>query len=96
MRGASISRSRLFKTFVRRDPPWSARSPPPSISNKQARRRFAMTFQIFVGGQRVNSAEILDTPGWSAQVRTSASQTSTACHFNFSAPPAEPFSPFHD
>ena len=54
-----------------------------------------MTFQIFVGGQRVNSAEILDTPGWSAQVRTSASQTSTACHFNFSAPPAEPFSPFH-
>lgn len=26
-----------------------------------------MTFQIFVGGQRVNSAEILDTPGWSAQ-----------------------------
>ena len=26
-----------------------------------------MTFQIFVGGQRVNSADVLNTPTWSPQ-----------------------------
>ena len=26
-----------------------------------------MTFQIFVGGQRVNSADVLNTPAWSHQ-----------------------------
>lgn len=30
-----------------------------------------MTFQIFVGGQRVNSADVLNTPAWSHQVRLS-------------------------
>ena len=28
-----------------------------------------MTFLIFVGGQRVNSADVLNTPTWSPQVR---------------------------
>jgi hypothetical protein len=37
-----------------------------------------MTFQIFVGGQRVNSADVLNTPAWSHQVRLSPPVTSHA------------------
>ena len=42
------------------------------------RRRRDMTFQIFVGGQRVNSADVLNTPAWSHQVRLSPPVTSHA------------------
>ena len=35
-----------------------------------------MTFQIFVGGQRVNSADVLNTPTWSPQVSLLPSVTS--------------------
>jgi len=39
-----------------------------------------MTFQIFVGGQRVNSADVLNTPAWSHQVRLSPVTSRTCTH----------------
>lgn len=44
------------------------------------RRRRGMTFQIFVGGQRVNSADVLNTPAWSHQVRLSPVTSRTCTH----------------
>ena len=39
------------------------------IHHSNTRRDPAMTFQIFVGGQRVNSSDVLNQAAWSGKVR---------------------------
>jgi hypothetical protein len=54
-----------------RDASPSLTSPPLVVHRIRSPPKRAMTFQIFVGGQRVNSDHITSTPAWSdAQVRS--------------------------